>query len=85
MTIDQFLSIGKKCSMCDQKATWLASMDAPAYCDRHFPYIDTINSLIFVENPLLEEKQISELSKKEGWAKLEAMIDRRETLPHLEN
>lgn len=52
MTIDQLLSLGKKCSHCEKKATWLAAMDMPAYCDDHFPYIDIINSKISVDNPL---------------------------------
>lgn len=33
------MKLGKKCSLCDMKATWLDRFDenAYAYCDHHFP------------------------------------------------
>lgn len=38
LSLEQFLSLGKKCSHCDKKAKWLAHPESPAYCDEHFPY-----------------------------------------------
>lgn len=49
LTLDQFLSIGKKCSHCDKKATWLDSLETPAYCDEHFPYYKEIE-FVKIEN-----------------------------------
>lgn len=39
LTTAQICQLGKKCSMCEEKATWLDKFDenAPAYCDNHFP------------------------------------------------
>ncbi len=39
LTIPQFFQLGKKCSMCQEKAKWLDKFDEsrPAYCDKHFP------------------------------------------------
>lgn len=39
ITIAELIQIGRKCSMCEEKATWLDKFDEkmPAYCDRHFP------------------------------------------------
>jgi hypothetical protein len=40
LTIDQFLCLGKKCSHCEKKATWIADPKSTAYCDEHFPYYE---------------------------------------------
>lgn len=39
VTPSQLAQIGRKCSMCDEKAQWLDKFDENsfAYCDRHFP------------------------------------------------
>ena len=55
LKIDQFLSIGKKCSHCDKKATWLDSLETPAYCDEHFPYYDEIE-FVSIENLAEDER-----------------------------
>jgi hypothetical protein len=49
LTIDQFLALGKKCSHCDKKATWIVCKESPAYCDDHFPYWDIKKSRISIE------------------------------------
>lgn len=39
MTTAQIMQLGKKCSMCEEKAKWFDSSNenAHAYCDKHFP------------------------------------------------
>lgn len=39
VTLAQLIQLGKKCSLCEEKAKWLDKYDenAPAYCDKHFP------------------------------------------------
>ena len=57
LTLEQFLSLGKKCSHCDKKAKWIANEKSPAYCDQHFPYIDMDSSLISCSVGAFEPRQ----------------------------
>lgn len=40
MTLEQFKAWAQhpKCSHCDKKATWMAHIESPKYCDDHYPY-----------------------------------------------
>ncbi len=39
LTLAQLSQLGRKCSMCNEKAVWLDKLDENgfAYCDKHFP------------------------------------------------
>lgn len=39
LTPSQFFQLGRKCSMCEEKAKFIDKCDEkmPAYCDKHFP------------------------------------------------
>ena len=42
LTPAQFFQLGRKCSLCEDKAKWFKWVDkfdenAPAYCDKHYP------------------------------------------------
>jgi hypothetical protein len=55
MTLEQFLALGIKCFHCDKTAKWIASKDAPGYCDEHFPYYDVINSRISMQDNVKDD------------------------------